>query len=154
MKTKVIANAATLKIIEEYIEAGMSVRLTVRGNSMSPLLLDGLDSVMLHPCIATELKPQEIILFRYRGSFILHRIIQIGLPAGENQVFSITTKGDAMIHTETITSGDVVAVASIPKRTLFQRIYRRIVFIGIKIKIKLFHISIVYNFIPNKKDYS
>ena len=79
--------------------------------------------------------------FRYKDGFRLHRIIQIGLPAGENQVFSITTKGDALIHTETITSEDVIAVASLPKRTLFQRIYRRIVFIGIKIKNKLSHIS-------------
>jgi hypothetical protein len=137
MKTKIIPNSAALKIIEEYINAGMSVKLKVRGNSMSPLLLDGIDSVMLHPCIATELKPQEIILFRYNGSFILHRIIQIDLFAGEDQVSSITTKGDAMIQTETITPEDVVAVASIPRRTIFQRFYRLIVFTGIRIKIKL-----------------
>ncbi|HEY5511748.1 MAG TPA: hypothetical protein VIK10_12055 [Prolixibacteraceae bacterium] len=107
MKTKIIPNSAALTIIEEHIHAGMSVKLTVRGNSMSPLLLDGIDSVMLHPCIANELKPQEIILFRYKGGFMLHRIIQIKLSAGEDQVSSITTKGDAMLHTETITSEDI-----------------------------------------------
>ena len=137
MKTKTIPNSAALKIIEEYIHAGMSVKLTVRGNSMSPLLLDGIDSVMLHPFIATELKPQEIILFRYKGGFMLHRIVQIKHSAGEDKVSSITTKGDALTHTETITSEDVVAVASIPKRTLFQRFYRLIVFTGIRVKIKL-----------------
>ena len=137
MKTKTIPNTAALKIIEEYIHAGMSVKLTVRGNSMSPLLLDGIDSVMLHPCIATELKPQEIILFRYKGSFMLHRIIQIELSAGEYQISSITTKGDAMVHTETITSEDVVAVASLPKRTLFQTFYRLFVFTGMRFKTKL-----------------
>ena len=137
MKTKIIPNSAALKIIEEYINAGMSVKLKVRGNSMSPLLLDGIDSVMLHPCNATELKHQEIILFRYNGSFILHRIIQIKFSEAEDQVCSIVTKGDAMIQTETITSEDVVAVASIPKRTLFQRFYRQIVFTGIRVKIKL-----------------
>jgi len=137
MGTKIIANTTALKIIEEYINAGISVRLTVRGNSMSPLLHDGIDSVMLHPCIANELKPQEIILFRYKGGFMLHRIVQIKHSAGEDKVSSITTKGDALTHTETITSEDVVAVASIPKRTLFQRFYRLIVFTGIRVKIKL-----------------
>lgn len=111
MGTKIIANTAALKIIEDYIHAGISVRLTVRGNSMSPSLLDGIDSVMLHPCIPNELKPQEIILFRYKGGFMLHRIVQIELTAGQDKISSITTKGDALTHTETITPEDVVAVA-------------------------------------------
>ena len=137
MGTKIIANTTALKIIEEYINAGLSVRLTVRGNSMSPLLLDGIDSVMLHPCIANELKPQEIILFRYNGGFILHRIILIELSAGQDQVSSITTKGDALTSTETITPEDVVAVASLPKQTFIQKLYRRMVFTGARVKIKL-----------------
>jgi len=133
----IIANITALKIIEEYINAGISVRLTVRGNSMSPLLLDGIDSVMLHPCIATELKPQEIILFRYKGGFMLHRIIRIELIAGQYQVSSITTKGDAQNNTETITPEDVVAVASLPKQTFIRKLYRRMVFTGTRVKIKL-----------------
>ena len=133
----IIANITALKIIEEYINAGISVRLTVRGNIMSPLLLDGIDSVMLHPCIATELKPQEIILFRYKGGFMLHRIIRIELIAGQYQVSSITTKGDAQNNTETITPEDVVAVASLPKQTFIRKLYRRMVFTGIRVKIKL-----------------
>lgn len=137
MGTKIIANTAALKIIEEYINSGISVRLTVRGNSMSPLLLDGLDSVMLHPCIPTELKPQEIILFRYKGGFMLHRIIQIEQAVGQGQVVGITTKGDAMTNTETITPEDVIAVASLTIHTFIRRLYRRMVFLGIKVKIKL-----------------
>lgn len=137
MGTKIIANAAALKIIEEYINAGISVRLTVRGNSMSPLLLDGLDSVMLHPCIAAELKPYDIILFRYKDGFMLHRIIRVERIAGQDQIHSITTKGDAMIHTETITSGDVIAVASLIKQPFIRRLYRQMVYIGMRIKIKL-----------------
>ena len=139
MGTKIIANTAALKIIEEYINAGISVRLTVRGNSMSPLLLDGLDSVMLHPCIAAELKPYDIILFRYKDGFMLHRIIRIERIAGKEQGCSITTKGDAMIHNETITSGDVIAVASLIKQSFSRRIYRQLVYTGMRIKIKLAH---------------
>ena len=137
MGTKIIANTTALEIIEEYINAGISVRLTVRGNSMSPFLLDGIDSVLLHPCIPNELKPQEIILFRYKGGFMLHRIIRIELSAGQYQVSSITTKGDAQTSTETITPEDVVAVASLPKQTFMRKLYRRMVFTGIRAKIKL-----------------
>ena len=128
MGTKIIDNTTALKIIEEYINAGIAVRLTVRGNSMSPLLLDGIDSVLLHPCNPNELKPQEIILFRYKGGFMLHRIIRIGLIEGRDQVSSITTKGDAQANTETITPKDVIAVASLPKQTFMRKLYRRMVF--------------------------
>ena len=140
MGTKVITNTAALKIIEEYINAGVSVRLTVRGNSMSPLLLDGRDSVLLHPCNAAELKVQEIILFRYKEGFMLHRIIQIERASGPGKVGAITTKGDAMTKTETITPEDVIAVASLTKQSFFRRLYRWIVFTGIRVKIKLAHL--------------
>lgn len=137
MGTKIIDNTSALEIIEEYINAGISVRLTVRGNSMSPLLLDGIDSVLLHPCNPNDLKPQEIILFRYKRGFMLHRIIRIGLIEGRDQVSSITTKGDAQTNTETITPEDVVAIASLPKQTFIRKLYRRMVFTGIRVKIKL-----------------
>lgn len=137
MGTKIIDNTSALEIIEEYINAGISVRLTVRGNSMSPLLLDGIDSVLLHPCNPNDLKPQEIILFRYKGGFMLHRIIRIGLIEGQEQVSSITTKGDAQTNTETITPEDVLAVAFLPKQTFIRKLYRRMVFTGIRVKIKL-----------------
>ena len=137
MVTKVIANTAALKIIEEYINAGVSVRLTVRGNSMNPLLLDGLDSVLLHPCIVAELKPHEIILFRYKDGFMLHRIIQIEPSTGPDEVGVIITKGDAMTKTETITPDNVIAVASLTKQPFFRRLYRRIVFTGLRVRIKL-----------------
>ena len=137
MGKKTIANTAALKIIEEYIHSGVSVRLTVRGNSMSPLLLDGRDSVMLHPCIATELKPQEIILFRYKDGFMLHRIIRIEQTAGPDGVGVITTKGDAMTHTEFITYEDVIAVASLIKQPSIRRLKRQMVYQGIRIKNKI-----------------
>ncbi|NTV19337.1 MAG: hypothetical protein HGA83_07900 [Bacteroidales bacterium] len=120
---KIIPNTDALKIIEEGIKAGSSVRLTVRGNSMSPLLLDGVDIVILHPFIPDNLKKGDVILFRYREAFLLHRIIEIqdnNSPEGK-----IVTKGDALDKKEEIGFSDVVAVAEVPKTGLMKLSVRR-----------------------------
>ena len=86
---KTIPNIEALKIIEESIKAGNNIRLTVRGNSMSPLLLDDIDKITLLPFINEDLKKGDIILFRYgeapkigliklyarRGRILINRII-------------------------------------------------------------------------------
>lgn len=61
--------------VESEIEAGKSVRFRMKGNSMRPLLRGGRDEVVLCPCRAEELKEGDVVLFRYRGRHILHRII-------------------------------------------------------------------------------
>jgi len=120
---KIIPNIDALKIIEEGIKAGNSVRLTVRGNSMSPLLLDGVDIVTLHPFTPENLKTGDVILFRYREVFLLHRIIEIqgnNSPEGK-----IITKGDALEQKEEIGFSDVVAVAELPKIGIMKLSARR-----------------------------
>ena len=110
---KIIPNIEALKIIEEGIKAGSSVRLTVRGNSMSPLLLDGIDIVTLHPFTPEKLKTGDVILFRYKEAFLLHRIVEIrgyGQPDAK-----IITKGDALEQKEVTCYSDVVALAELPK---------------------------------------
>jgi signal peptidase I len=125
MKTRSIPNADALLIIEESILAGSSVRLLVRGNSMSPQLLDGVDVVNLHPCNPSELKIGEIILFRFKERFLLHRIIQIANPDGSDlNTTTIITKGDALKITETITFADVIAVAEVPRHTTINKMLR------------------------------
>lgn len=120
---KIIPNIEALKIIEEGIKTGSIVRLTVRGNSMSPLLLDGVDIVILHPFIPENLKTGDVILFRYREAFLLHRIIEIqgnNSPEGK-----IITKGDALEKKEEIGFSDVIAVAEVPKAGLMKLSVRR-----------------------------
>jgi hypothetical protein len=133
--TKKIPNTAALEIIEESIKAGTPVQLTVRGNSMSPLLIDGVDVVKLCPIIHAELKPGVIILFRYKGRFVLHRIIHVSLPdSQQNSEAIITAKGDAMTRTETITFADVIAVAEVPKLTFLKKVCRRLEFLFYKVR--------------------
>jgi len=63
--------------VENEIAEGHSVRFRLRGDSMYPLLRNGLDEVILYTCKNKELKPMDIVLFRYKGKYLLHRIIKI-----------------------------------------------------------------------------
>ena len=122
-------------IIEESIKAGTTVQLTVRGNSMSPLLMDGVDVVRLRPFIPSELKPGVIIIFRYKERFVLHRIIHVSLPDSQQKSEAIiTTKGDAMTKTETITFADVIAVADVPEHTSLNKVYRQLILLFYKVR--------------------
>jgi len=135
MAIKKIPNIDALKIIEESIKAGTTVQLTVRGNSMSPLLMDGVDVVTLRPFIPAELKPGVIILFRYKERFVLHRIIHISLSDNQqNSQVIITAKGDAMTKTETITLADIVAVADVSEHSSLNKIYRQLVLLLYKVR--------------------
>jgi hypothetical protein len=135
MLTKKIPNTDALKIIEESIKAGTTIQLTVRGNSMRPLLMDGVDVVRLRPFIPAELKPGVIIIFRYKERFVLHRIIHVSLPDSQkNSEAIIITKGDAMTKTETITFADVIAVADVPEHSSLNKVYRQLVLLFYKVQ--------------------
>ena len=122
-------------IIEESIKAGTPVQLTVRGNSMSPLLIDGMDVVWLRPFIPAELKPGVIILFRYKERFVLHRIIHISLSDSQQiSTAIITAKGDAMTKTEILTFADVIAVADVPEHSTLNKVYRQLVLFVYKVR--------------------
>lgn len=120
---RTIPNNEALKVIEESIKAGDNVRLTVRGSSMSPGLLDGVDVVTLQPFINEDIKIGKVILFHYRGAFLLHRVVDIqGANVQEGKIF---TKGDALEKSEEIRYCDVIAVASVPKIGVFKLALRR-----------------------------
>ena len=73
---KSIPNDIFFTWIESDILDGKSVQFMVKGNSMIPLLRNGRDKVMLSPCRKDELKPMDVILFKYREKYVLHRIIK------------------------------------------------------------------------------
>ncbi len=62
-------------LIEECIKGGSSIRIKVSGISMTPLLHNGKDSVLLSK--ADCVKKYDIVLHRREnGQYILHRIIK------------------------------------------------------------------------------
>lgn len=63
-------------LVEKELEEGKTVKIRLKGNSMFPLLKSGRDSVILEKSSSDSLKPMDVVLFRYRGNFILHRIIK------------------------------------------------------------------------------
>lgn len=73
---KLISNDIFFAWIEREVAEGRCVRFLLKGNSMFPLLRDGLDQIILYPCTPDELKLMDVVLFRYKGGHLLHRIIK------------------------------------------------------------------------------
>lgn len=74
---KRIPNELFFVWVESEIEKGNSVRLRLKGNSMLPFLRNGVDEVVLYPCKKEDLHPMDIVLFRFKGRHLLHRIIKM-----------------------------------------------------------------------------
>ena len=78
-----------MPVIKETIAGGGSIRLTVTGISMSPLLINRRDSVVLSK--PENIKKYDIVLHkRENGVYILHRVIarkgDILTIAGDNEI--------------------------------------------------------------------
>ena len=71
-----IDNRIFFEQIETLLGEGREVQITVRGNSMRPLLRNGRDIAVLKPCRGDECRPGDVVLFRYEGRHVLHRIIR------------------------------------------------------------------------------
>ena len=71
-----IPNELFFSRVEAEIAGGRPVRFRLKGWSMFPLLRDGRDEVVLYPCTEDELQTMDVVLFRYNGRHVLHRIIR------------------------------------------------------------------------------
>ena len=99
---KQIANDMFFSWVESEIEAGRAVRFRLKGHSMFPLLRNGKDVVVLQPCTYDTLKVMDVVLFRYRGKHLLHRIIRIERD-------TLYMQGDGvLVNEEKCTASDVV----------------------------------------------
>ena len=76
LEMKQIPNDLFFSYVETEIAEGRSVRFRLKGVSMFPLIRGGKDEVVLRPCSAEELRPMDVILFKYKGNYLLHRIIK------------------------------------------------------------------------------
>ena len=63
--------------IERLLGEGSEVRFRIHGFSMRPLLRNGRDTVVVAPRGEEPLRVLDIVLFRYRGRHVLHRIVRI-----------------------------------------------------------------------------
>jgi len=79
---------------QDILDGGHSIRLSISGDSMSPILRDG-DVVEVQPATPDQLRKGDLILFKTEEGFlILHRYIRS--QAWFSQVW-LLTKGDASL---------------------------------------------------------
>lgn len=75
---KLIKIDAMLPVMQEIMNNGQAVRLTVTGMSMFPFLRENIDSVELVKTSFDQLKVRQIVLIkRTDGAYVLHRVSKI-----------------------------------------------------------------------------
>ena len=102
--------------VEELLAEGRQVTITVRGNSMRPLLRDGRDKVVMRKAKDEDIRKGAIMLFRYRGSHVMHRVRKI-----EGDVVIFEGDGNYKLQ-EVVTRKDIVAVVEAVVRPSGRRI--------------------------------
>lgn len=70
-----IPNEYFFKEVGQCLSSGLPVSFRVKGSSMTPLLRDGKEEVIVYPYETAAPKRGDVVLFRYRGNYVLHRII-------------------------------------------------------------------------------
>jgi len=78
------------ELLNEQLEQGNTFVLTVVSNSMSPLIRAA-DKVMVEKFVPEKLHTGDIILYKYRQTFCMHRYI---LKRKSNKAVEYITKGD------------------------------------------------------------
>lgn len=112
-----VENSLFFAAVEERIKAGNQVKITLVGTSMQPTLCEG--DVLTLASLNGEPSVGDVVLFRYRGRHLLHRIISVadGL---------YTTQGDNCIATECCRREDIVAkLVAVKKRHLLKHFVLR-----------------------------
>lgn len=103
---KLIPNDVFFASVEQLVGEGHSVEITIKGFSMRPFLRNGRDVVVLSPMTGVALREGMVVLFRYKGKHILHRLCRI---EGER----LTMEGDGnYLLQEEVGAEDVVAYVS------------------------------------------
>lgn len=105
---KQIPNELFFAWIEKEIAEGRSVQFRLKGYSMFPLLRNECDEVVLTPCQENELRPMDVVLFRYQGKHVLHRIIR-----REGSKLYIQGDGSFVAKEECLTSDVVGKVCTV-----------------------------------------
>ncbi|MFI3265779.1 MAG: S24/S26 family peptidase [Rikenellaceae bacterium] len=100
----IIQNNIFFDYIVQLVGASQRVELPIKGVSMYPTLREYQDRVVLINVDSYELFVGAILLFKYNGSYLLHRLVKID---GDNLIL----RGDS-VHAsdQRVTRTDVVAI--------------------------------------------
>lgn len=95
-RTITVSNDVFFEQIISILDSGEDVIFTVKGFSMFPFLRNEKDNLALGRYDGSPLKKGQVILFNYRGKYILHRIVEVeSFPDGK---FRYTTLGDGNLR--------------------------------------------------------
>ena len=83
--------------LEATLRAGIPYWWRPRGFSMRPAIDDG-DRVLVAPVDPADVRPGDIVKFRFEGGFLLHRCVRKN-PAPSGDLFAF--RGDNSTETET-----------------------------------------------------
>ena len=97
-----IPNDILFDEVTACVSRGESVVIVLYGNSMRPLMRSGVSKVRLSP-IERELMVGDVVLFRYCGMWIMHRVVKID---GER----LTIQGDNCLTYEEVDREAVKAI--------------------------------------------
>jgi hypothetical protein len=102
VKKEVIATSELMNLVIDSINNNQKATFKVTGSSMTPFFTHGKTSVTIRK---KELPYQkyDVILFKYKESFKLHRIIKINDE-------KIVARGDALFAKEMISTFDIIGV--------------------------------------------
>lgn len=102
MEKVVLPNNVMLDEVSRLLQEGREVVIMPKGNSMRPFIRGEVDSVRLQH--TKELRVGDIVLARYKGHYVLHRIITID---GDK----VTLMGDGNLQgVEEVQKSDVTGV--------------------------------------------
>ena len=111
MEVKKIPNEVFFDYVVSQLREGHTVRIPLTGTSMSPLLREGRDNLVLAPLPSdAPLHRYDVVLFRYRGGYLLHRIVRFD---GD----TVTIRGDALASHEQVPRTDIVAILTAVQNT-------------------------------------
>ena len=111
-----LSNEIFFAQVESLLSTGEEVEILVKGHSMTPLMLNGKDVAILRSAADADIKVGAVVLFRYRGAHILHRIEKI-----EGDRITFAGDGNYKIK-EVATRQDIVAVMVAVKRSSGRRV--------------------------------
>lgn len=100
-----ISNRDFFDYVERTIEEGHSVTIPVKGVSMHPFIRNGKDKAVLSPFCESEIRVGAVVLFRYRGAHVMHRII-----SRDGEQLTMQGDGNNIRNVEKAALSDVVAL--------------------------------------------
>ena len=119
---RTISNEEFFKHITSLLDAGEAVRLRVKGYSMTPVIINERDDVLLLPAKGAKLHNNDIVLFKEprTGAYILHRIV-----GKQNETYIIRGDGNPF-GKESCHIGDIAGVVvRIYRNGLVKSVVRR-----------------------------